>query len=121
MVPQTALDRFKSLASGLHQLYAASGDCQRRLNDALQAKHRLVAERERIAPNAKSPWTRIADRARERLASLDRDIVQAQTEIDRLKSELAAIEAKRCAASELVGNCKTFLSERGAPSGLLEY
>jgi hypothetical protein len=121
LVPATALVRFRTLVSTLRQHYAASAECQHRLNQLLQSKHELVAERDRVAPTVRSPWPNIAATAAERLRGLDQELSGCKAEIEQARAELAAVEAKRGVASELAGACKEYLLARGVPAGELRY
>lgn len=124
-VPDSAIARFRDQASALRHLSAAAGDVQRRINDALRHRHELAAHREHQArPRvvATGLGGRLVDVTNpEVLVEIDRQIASADAELVRLRAELAGIDARRNAASQLVSRCRDLLVERGVARTQLEF
>ena len=124
-VPEVAIARFRDQASALRHLSATAGDVQRRINDALRHRHELAAHREREArPRfvASGLGGRMVDVTNpEAVAEIDRLIAGADAELVRLRDELAGIDARRSAASQLVCRCRDLLVERGVSRTILEF
>jgi hypothetical protein len=106
---------------GLRALDAAVGDLSRRLSDHRRHAAEIAAERQRAEGSKWSPHEDARKAIARRLTELNVAAAEAQAEIDRLTIELARLQERRGAASQLACRCRDFLRERQALPRELDF